>query len=281
VSVGAIAAGGAAASLGGSLLSSNAAQSAAQTQANAADLASNNALAEYQQTEKNLSPFLNAGTTGLGSLETILGLPGGSGVNPLAANGINSLAYTPSSTISGVLNNPTFAPTQAQLEATPGYQFDLNQGLQATQNSNAAAGLGISGPALKGAANYATGLANNTLTTQQGIFQNNYQNALTANSQGQGIFQGNLGNVINPVSSLTNLGENAGATVGQQGIQAIGNANSLAVGGANAIAGGTVGSANAISGGLTGASNAGLNSLLYSQILNPNSSGAQDSGAWD
>lgn len=42
----------------------------------------------------------------------------------------------------------------------PGYQFTLDQGLKAVQNSAAAKGLGISGAALKGAADYTTGLTN-------------------------------------------------------------------------------------------------------------------------
>ena len=42
-----------------------------------------------------------------------------------------------------------FQPTMAQLEQTPGYQFSLDQGLKATQNSYAGQGLGASGAAMK------------------------------------------------------------------------------------------------------------------------------------
>jgi len=235
--------GAAVAGLAGSAISAGAAQSAAGTQASAADQASANALQEYDQTRADLLPYQTAGQSALGTLETTLGLPGGSGTNALTANGLSGL---------------TFQPTQAQLESTPGYQFDLSQGLQAVQNSNAAQGLGISGSALKGAASYATGLANNTLTTQQGIFQQN------------------LGNVLNPLTNLAGTGENAAATTGQQGIQAVGNANALQVGGANAIASGTVGAANAASSGLNSVGNSGLNYLLYSQLLG---SGGGSSGS--
>ena len=176
-------------------------------------------------------------------------MPGGSGPNPLTANGLSGL---------------TFQPTEAQLAATPGYQFDLTQGLQAVQNANSAQGKGISGDALKGAASYATGLANNTLTTQQQIFQ------------------ANLANVLNPLTNLVQTGENAGATVGQQGIQAVGNANQLAVGGANASAAGTVGAANAASGALSGLGNSALNYTLYNNLLSPSAgSGFVDSGTFD
>lgn len=235
-----IAAAGLVGSVGGALISSNAAQSAANTQAAAADRASQAAQAQFQQTRADLAPYRDTGATGLSALQASLGL-GGSGTNLLSANGINSL---------------TFQPTQAQLEATPGYKFDLSQGLQSVQNSNAAAGRGISGAALKGAAQYATGLANNTLSTQQGIFQ------------------ANLGNVLNPLANLANLGQTAATQTGQQGLQATANSNALQVGGANAQAAGTVGSANAISGGLSSLSQTPLNYALYNQLLNSNQNAA-------
>lgn len=219
-------------SIAGSVISGSAAQSAASTQAAAAEQASQNSLNEFNQTQQNLSPFLQTGQGGTSALQGSLGT--GPGPNLLASNGINSL---------------TFNPTQATLAATPGYQFDLNQGLNAVQNGQAAQGLSKSGSAVKAAGQYATGLANNTLTTQQGIFQQN------------------LGNVINPLEFEANLGENAGANVGQQGIQATQNANQALIGGANASAAGTVGAANAASSALGAAGNAPLNYALYNQLL--------------
>ena len=233
-SAGLIAAGvGAAGAVGGSLISSGASKSAASTQAAAAAQAAAQAQNQYTQTEANLQPYMDAGYMGLSALQGTLGLGGASG-SELTANGLSGL---------------TFQPTQEQLAATPGYQFDLNQGLQSVQNANAAQGLGISGAALKGAAQYATGLANNTLSTQQGIFQQNVQN------------------VLNPLQSLASLGQNSAVQTGQQGIQATQNANALQVGGANAAAAGTVGSANALSGGLSSLGGAPLNYLLYNQVL--------------
>jgi hypothetical protein len=233
---------GAAAGLAGSLISSNASTSAANTQAQASNTASQNQLNEFNQTKATLAPYVKAGTSANAALLASLGL-GGSGTNILAANGINGL---------------TFQPTQAQLEATPGYKFDLNQGEQGVAASNAAAGRGVSGAALGGAAAYATGLANNTLTTQQGIFQQN------------------LGNVLDPLASEANLGENAAATTGAQGVAATQAANSDLIGGANAQAAGTVGSANALTSGLSAAGGTPLNYLLYNQLLG--SSGATAGG---
>lgn len=231
---------GAVAGLGGALISSSASKSAADTQATAANNATAASQAEAAQTRSDLAPFRDAGSSATSALETALGLPGGSGINPLTANGISGL---------------TFQPTQAQLEATPGYKFDLAQGEQGVANSNAASGRGISGAALKGAASFATGLANNTLTTQAGIFQ------------------ANLGNVLNPLQSLSNQGENAAAQTGALGTQNTNSANASAIGGANASAAGTVGSANAISGGLSSAGSAPLNFALYNQLLGGGSGG--------
>jgi hypothetical protein len=72
-----------------------------------------------------------------------------------------------------------FAMTQENLEATPGYQFNLSQGLKATQNSAAARGLGLSGAAFKGAATFATGLADSTYKSQFDMDQANKTNAYT------------------------------------------------------------------------------------------------------
>ena len=239
-----IAAGTAIAGLGGAVLTSNAAGDAAKTQAAAADRASQAAQAQAAQTRADLSPYRDAGGIALGSWLTSVGLPGGSGPNLLAANGINGL---------------TFQPTQAALEATPGYQFNLSQGLKSIGASNAAKGLGVSGAALKGATSFATGLADNTLKTQQGIFQSN------------------LGNVLSPLQFGANLGQNAAATTGQQGLAGTNAANQASLAGAAASAAGTVGSGNALAGGLGSIGNAGPNYLLYNKLFGSGSGSAASS----
>lgn len=192
----------------------------------------------------------------------IPGTPGGysaPGQNILTANGLPGLTFQPE-------GGTIFKPTMAQLLATPGYQFINNQGQMGVANSNAAAGRGISGAALKGAAQYAEGLAGTTLGQQQAIFQSNLANQT-------GLFQQNLGNVLNPLMWGANLGQTAATQTGQQGISAVQNANQAAIGGANALAAGQVGSANAISGGLGNLGQAPLNYSLYSQLLNSGKGG--------
>src|ERR1700722_350016 len=230
--------GSAVAGLGGALISSSASKSAADTQAAAAQQASQNALAQYQQTRADVIPYSSQ-----------IGYPAGLQLSAMLQN-------LPSIIGGYAKGGLTFQPTQAQLAATPGYQFDLGQGLQAVQNSNAAQGLGVSGAALKGAANYATGLANNTLTTQQGIFQQNLANQLSP-----------LYAQLSGLQNLASLGENAGVQSGQQGVQAVGNANQYLTGGAAAQAAGQVGSANALSSGLSSLSHGATNYLLYNQLF--------------
>lgn len=200
----------AAASIGGALISSSGAQSAAQTQATAATTAAQLQQQNFQQTQNNLSPYVQAGATALPTLQGLTGT--GAGGNPLTS----------------ALTAP-FQPTQAQLAATPGYQFTLGQGLESTQNSYAAEGLGQSGAAEKGAANYAEGLASNT-------YQQQFQNYLSQNSQ-----------IYNMVAGVSGSGQNAAAGLGSLSLNNTGAVNALNTAGAAATAAGTVGSANALS----------------------------------
>jgi hypothetical protein len=119
--------------------------------------------------------------------------------------------------------------SESSLQQTPGYQFNLQQGLESVQNSAAARGLGVSGAAEKGAATYATGLADST-------YQNQFNNALT-----------NQNNQFNRLLGLTQLGQTSAAGLSSIGLATgQGQAQSEeAVGQASAA--GTLGAANALS----------------------------------
>lgn len=207
---------GAAASVYAGSQQSSAIKSAANTQANADLQAQQIQKNEFDQTQTNLQPFVNQGTQAFNQLGALTGV--GPGGNPLTA----------------ALTKP-FTP--GDLSQTPGYQFTLGQGLQATQNSYAAQGLGSSGAAMKGAANYAEGLAGTTYNQQ-------LQNYLAQNAQ-----------IYNMLSGEANTGESAGAQLGSLGQQNA-NAQGQAVAGAGAAqAAGTVGAAQAQTQGVTGAVN--------------------------
>lgn len=144
---------------------------------------------------------------------------------------------------------------QATLEKTPGYQFALSQGLKSTQNAAAARGLGSSGAALKGAANFATGLADQTYQTQFNIANTNQTNA------------------FNRLSALVNTGENAAAQTGAAGTNAANTAASAQTAAGNAQAA----SSNAIGGAIGNVGNniagLGLYKGLYGGGNNGNPSG--------
>jgi len=197
---------------GGSLLSGlvggKGAKSAASASAAASQQAAANQLAEWQTMYNQQQPFIAAGQNAANELQTLFNY-GGLGQN---------------------------APLdQASIANMPGYQFTLGQGLAATQNAAAAKGLGVSGSALQGAANYATGLASAN-------FQN-YFNDYWANQQ----------NRYNQLAGLAGLGANVSVGAGTQAVQSGANqAQALqAAGGAQAL--GIQGSTNALTGGLMGA----------------------------
>lgn len=199
---------GAGASLFGSLSASNA-------QSNSAAAAQAQQMQMFNTTQANLKPYMTAGV----------------GATNMLTNALPSLMAP-------------FQPTMQELANTPGYQFTLNQGLQGVQNSYAAQGLGSSGAALKGAGQYATGLASNTFQTQ---FANNLATNQTA---------------YNMLAGTAGIGENAAAGVGNAATATgQGMANSIMQGG-NAQAAGYLGAAGAVNSGINGVYQANaLNSL--------------------
>jgi hypothetical protein len=112
---------------------------------------------------------------------------------------------------------------EAKLQGMPGYQFTRYQGLKAVQNSAAARGLGVSGAALKGAAGFATGLADQT-----------------------------YGEQVNRLFQGAQIGENAGAQTGSAGAALAGQGGNALINGGAAAAAGTVGATGNLSQGLIG-----------------------------
>lgn len=173
----------------GGLATTFAANKAAKAQTDGANIASNTALGMYDKTRGDLAPYRQIGADAGTQLTNRL----------------------------GELTSP-INMDQAMLENTPGYQFTRTQGLKATQNAAAARGLGVSGAALKGAATFATGLADNTYKTQFDIANTNRSNA------------------FNRLSSLVNTGENAAAQTGAAGTNAANTSAAAQIGAGNAQA---------------------------------------------
>jgi hypothetical protein len=197
--MGITAAGATALAIGASgALSAGASMYGASQAAGAAKDAAGLQQGQYQTTRGDLAPYFQPGYNALSGASALSQLgPTGGGPDFLGA------AY---SNIPGKM-------TQEELEATPGYQFDRSQGLKAVQSAAASRGLGLSGASLKGAANFATGLANKTYLDQFNIRQKGFENLLNLNT-GQ---QTNLTNQFDRYNKIATLGANAAAGLGTQG----------------------------------------------------------------
>lgn len=266
-----------------------------------------------QQPAASAAPAGSAGGGGGSLTPTVLGLNDSqygipalgetNFVKAMGANNISDLAFNPAEgndfyKAMGV-NGPAdlnFNPTQATLDNMPGYQFERDQGLAATQNSAAAKGLGVSGAALKAAAGYAQGLASTdltnyynqyegNLTNQSNIFAQNYNNQLSGWNTNlntlSNTFNNNLLNRFNinqnaingaysRMAGLAQLGENAAAQSGDISQKGAAAAGGNLVGAANAQASGIMGSNNALVSGLNSAAGAPMNYLGYQMLTNQN-----------
>lgn len=203
--------------LGGALLSANASQNAASTEAGAAGQATALDQSMFNTEQANAAPYLASGTAALNTLN----------------------ADMPSLT----------APfTMQDFQQAPGYQFQLNQGLQAMQRSAAAKGMLNSVGTQQNLNNYAQGSANQD-------YQQALQNYMGQNQQTYNMLMGQS----------------------QQGLQATGMSNAAAqgfastasgnmIGAANAQAAGQVGTANAISSGIGTGVNAYQSNNLLQQL---------------
>lgn len=185
----------------------------ASKQAKAASKAADSQMAMYQQTREDLLPYNEAGQ--------------------LALNKLTGRLDELTSPI------PLQLMDQAALEKTPGYQFNLAQGMKGVQNSAAARGLGSSGAALKGAATFATGLADST-------YQNQFNNALSK----WNTDVANQNNAYNRLLGVSTLGQSAAAQTGAYATQTGQNVGNSLIQGGNAQAAGINGAANALSNGV-------------------------------
>jgi hypothetical protein len=236
----AVAAGiGAAGSIAGGAMSASAANKASQQQQANIQQGVNAINANQAQIQQNYQPTLNFEQQQLGNYGNTLSTYNTPYTN---AQYEQSPLYTPQVT------------NLAQLEATPGYQIQLQQGEQAINNSAAAQGGLLSGANLMALNNYAQNQASTG-------FQNAWQRAQTAYNS---AFSNNLQQNNQIVGNAYNA-----ANLGQTGLQnysqlSQANANSIASlygEKGQAAASGTLGQASAINTGLGNTSSAIANGV--------------------
>lgn len=192
------------------------ANAAADAQTSAVDKANKTQMKMFNEAKGILSPYTDAGKTGINRLIEML--PG--------------------------LTSP-ISMTQEDLEATPGYKFTLAQGLKSVQNNAAARGLGISGAAIKGGADYATGLSDSTYNTRFG----------------QEVENRNL--ILQALMDSINPGVSAGSALAGNAITTGSNVASNTIGAGNARAGADVATANAVG----GIGNSLVSSMLANKLV--------------
>lgn len=183
------------------------ANKAAKRQAEAIDRATALEREMFTTTRNDLTPYREAGTQGLEALLPLLGLKDG-GFDP---SGIEEL-----------------------LQSQPGYQFNLEQGLDAINKGAAARGDFYAPKTLK----------------DLGKFQGGYAS-------------GTYDKILERLLGVSGMGQNAAVQTGNFGQQSAGRAGDLAIQGGNAAAAGIMGRTNAI----TGAAGDAYNQYLLSTVL--------------
>lgn len=207
------------------------ANKAAGAQKGAADASNALQQQQYSDTVARNQPFVQGGTSAYNALLGRLGLAGSSDTTP----GYGSLGKV---------------PTSADVMATPGYQFGLDQGQQSLDRRITASGMNGSGAALKAAARYGTDYA----TTK---YDDAFNNLQSSNQQAYNQLAGAAG--------MGQASANNTAAAGQQFATQSGN---NLQGAANAQGAADIASGNA----LTGLVNQGAS--IYKGINSPSFSGS-------
>lgn len=219
------------------------ANSAADTTAGAENNATQVQQQEFNQTQANEAPWLQAGNVSLQQLMAGLA-PGGSLSTP-----------DPNSTFT--------TPTLAQAEQNPGYQFTQQQGNQAIEASAAASGGAFTGNEAEALDQYNQNLA----TTN---YSNVYNQALQTFGTNFNAYNTNQSNLYNKLASSSGLGQTAATQLGQIGGTAATAEGNTIVGAGQANAAGTLGITNSLAGAINGVTNNTSGYLSLQSLLNGN-----------
>ena len=214
-----------------SLFGAISAGNAADKQSAAANRAIGLQEQQYADIARKLAPFLDMGTNAWQALGELFGITfkeGQQTTGPFNA---------PVSSVVGAPPSPN-APG-ADFQASPGYQFQLDQAMNAVQNSAANKTGAVSGNMMRALQGTATGLANQDYWKwYQGLNQNY--------ASRYGDEQGRRNQIVAVLQALAGSGQNAAVNQGTFGQNAASNIGALGAYGANAQAAGILGQSNAI-----------------------------------
>lgn len=231
-------------SLVGGSKSASGAQQAASTEAAATQQAIQAEQQMFQQAYGLEAPYATTGTTTEQELLGEMGLASLYGGTNTGGNFSGTGDY---------LGN---MPSLTDASKLPGYNFTLQQGMNATNNAMTAQGLAAvpgggnySGAQMKGNIAYAEGLAN--------TYYNNYLSNYWTNQN----------NRYNMLAGLVNTGQAAAGNLGQQATQAGGNIAATGQAGANSIAAAQQAGANAQAAGISGLGSSAGNALTAAALF--------------
>lgn len=210
------------AALGAGVLSSLSSNSAAKKAAAASQYATDQNVAlqreQFAQTQANLNPYMQAGQTGLDTLSARADGTGG------VYGGTANPTYTAPEAFSYGANDHT---------ASPGYQFQLQRGLDAIQSSQAARGALYSGATMKALEKFGQGLAAQDFNNERNFAYQSYNDAA---NRARGNYESDRGYLSNRydtqtgvANNLASIGANAAgglSSAGQNMATNIGNAYS-------------------------------------------------------
>lgn len=244
------------ATLGAGALSALSGNSAAKSAAKASQYATDQATAlqkaQFDQTQANLSPYMQAGQTGLNSLQT------------QAANPMPTAYQDP-----GYQAPAGFSYGAADYQESPGLKFAIDRGVDAINSRAGANGSMYSGAAMKGIGEFVANtqlkdfqneraFAQGAYTDQRNFGRSNY---LDDRNFGQGQYQDARNYQGGVVSNLAGIGANAAAGVGNAGMAYANNAGqALQNNAANQGNAGLVASSN-----FSNLLGQGINALAYTQ----------------
>jgi len=214
------------AAVGGALIGGYASNRAANTQAGASDRAAELQVDMFQQTQRNLAPYMQSGQQALEQLNQ---------------------GIAPGGRFQHEFNLQDF-------QASPAYNFNLQQGQQAIDKAANARGNFYAPQTLQDISRFSQGLASNE-------FQNAFSNYNTTQ-----------GNIWNRLQTLAGSGQNAAVNLGTNATAVGGQVGSNIIGAGNARAAGQMGVGNAIG----GAFNQYGNAAMYNQMLRQQQQGTGD-----
>ena len=233
---------GAGASAASGAMGAKAAGKAANQQAAGQQAGLDETRRQFDVSQSNSQPFVEAGQQSIGSLMDALK----SGKFGLGSAGAAPADFK--------------APTLEEVQQTPGYQFAAQQGSKGILQASAAGGGGISGGTSKALQGYQTQLANTTYGDAFSRAMQAYQSQLAGYGTRLAANQQEFGQMFAPAQ----LGAGATANINQIGGNASSTIAQLMAGIGSTNAAGTIGGSRQITSGM----NSAANSISQAMLMN-------------